>query len=596
MAPITLVRPDSAPAQVPGAPLRILVIDDQEDDALLLQIQLRDVIGEARFTRIEDEAHLVASLADATWDLIICDHHMPGFDSRRALEIVQQTAPGTPFVIYSGQFDPERALAAMRAGANDFVDKRDTARLVPVIERELRHARLRREKAHADSSVLQLANFDALTRLPNRASFSAALDAQFASGTTGERPALVVFDIDRFRRVNESYGLATGDALLRAVGEVLAEMIGRRTFLSRLSHDVFAVLLPGNATEHTAQAFAQRLARRFAEGFTVQGAEYHFTLSMGIAFYPHHGADAATLIRNAESARYGAKNHGGNQIKRYESAMNAQAERRLTLESALHHAVGRNELKLAWQPIMLTGSNRIVGAEALLRWQHPSLGLVMPDEFIAVAEETGQIASLGDYALKQACSEMRALHDRGLGRLRASVNVAAAQFREPGLTERVLDVLAETGLPPSALELEITESAAMESAGHTVRTLESLRAAGISVALDDFGMGFSSLGYLKRFPIDVLKVDRAFIAGLPGSREDAAIVSALSALAHGLNITLHAEGVETVAQRDWLLLRGCHRIQGYLIGRPGTPAALLAAATNRAPSEATRVSAKLAVI
>lgn len=596
MASISVPRPDSALAPISGAPLRILVVDDQEDDAILLQIQLRDVIGDARFSRVEDEASLVTALAEAQWDLVICDHHLPGFDSRRALEIVQQSAPGTPFVIYSGHFEPERALAAMRAGADDFVDKRDTARLVPVIERELRHARLRREKARADSSVLELANFDPLTRLPNRSSFSTSLEAQLAESANGEHPALVVFDIDRFRGVNESYGLATGDALLRAIGEVLAAMIGRRTFLSRLSHDVFAVFLPGNATERTAQAFARRLARRFAEGFRVQGGEYHFTLSMGIAFSPHHGVDAATLIRNAENARYGAKNRGGNQIKCYESAMNAQAERRLTLENALHHAVERRELKLAWQPIVQMGSNRVVGAEALLRWQHPALGLVMPDEFIAVAEETGQIVALGDYALKQACSEMRALRDRGLGSLRASVNVAAAQFREPGLTERVLQVLRETGLPASALELEITESSAMESAGHTVRTLESLRAAGIGVALDDFGMGFSSLGYLKRFPIDVLKVDRAFIAGLPGCREDAAIVSALSALAHGLNVTLHAEGVETEAQRDWLLQRGCHRIQGYLFGRPGTPAALLAAATGRKTEVATSVADEVAAL
>ncbi len=556
---------------------RILLVEDSEDDALLLQHELRATVGPASYERVDDEAGLRAALASGPWDLVICDHWMPGFDSELALGIVKAQAPGTPLVIFSGTLDPERAVAAMQAGAHDFIDKHDRARLVPVVLRELNGARVQRDKFAAQATVIELSHFDTLTRLPNRESFTERLQADLSAPRRGENPALFVFDIDRFHRVNESHGFEAGDAAIRAAGAALAAIAGERTAAARLGPNKFAIYLAANNGERTAMAFARNLARRFAEGFRLPGGtEVHFTLSAGISLATGGSSDAGALLRDAESAAHVAKANGGNAILVYDPAMNAMAARKLTLENALHVAVGRSELQLAYQPVVFLASGRVVGAEALLRWDHAVLGPIGPGEFVGLAEESGLIGVLGQWALDKALADARSIRERGHSDFRISVNVSAAQFRDTSLAESVHLALGRAGVPPEALELEITESLALDESDNTAEALASLRRAGVRIAIDDFGTGFASLAYLKRLPFDTLKIDRGFVSGLPDSREDCAIVSALAALATGLDCTLHAEGVETEAQRDWLLRAGCHRAQGYLLGRPASAASLIA--------------------
>lgn len=554
---------------------RILLVEDSEDDALLVQHELRAAVGPASYRRVDDEASLRDALK-SPWDLVICDHRMPGFDSTRALALVKEQAPHTPLVIYSGHLESDRAVAAMRAGAHDFVDKHDRARLAPVVQRELRGSKIRRDQLQAEASVIELAHFDPLTRLLNRDSFAARLDGTLSRSNRADAPALLVIDLDRFRRVNDSHGYAVGDCAIREAGDLLATMAGERTSAARLGPNKFALFLPRNPSERTALAFARRLAQRFEEGFRLPEGEIHFTVSVGLALAPGHGECAGELLRNAESACHQSKATGGNRIHVYDRAMNVAAARKLALENALRLAVEREELTLAYQPIVDLESGALVAAEALLRWDHPVLGPVGPGEFIGLAEESGLIAPMGQWALERALADTRSILERGHENFRMAVNFSAAQFRIENIADHVHMALARAAVPPGALEIEITESLALDRTSGTTGALASLRRAGVHLAIDDFGTGFASLSALQRFPFDILKIDKGFIAGLPGGREDCAIVGSLAALSRGLGTTLHAEGVETRAQHDWLVAAGCQRAQGHLYGRAASAGQLLA--------------------
>ncbi|APV51370.1 hypothetical protein BWI17_17745 [Betaproteobacteria bacterium GR16-43] len=565
----------------PSSP-RILIVDDSPDDALLAQIQLKRVAPDATFQRVDSEPGLRQALASGEWDLVICDHQMPQLDSSRALELLKEHGRGeTPFVIYSGHFDQQRALDAMERGAHDFIDKHDPSRLAPVVERELRHSVLKRARDTAESSVVRLSRFDPLTHLPNRGFFGERVSQALAEHPGRGMPALVYFDIDRFMRINESFGYPAGDALMRQVAQRLQDFSGRGAILGRAGRDEFAVFLPANADPFSARRYAELLAARFADGFPLHGQEIFLTLSIGVSLFPDHGGDEAALARNAESAMFSAKRLGGNRIQIYERALNHSASRKLKLENALRHAVEKNELFLQYQPVADAMSGRVESVEALVRWRHPEYGIIPPDQFIPLAEETGLITPIGDWVLDTALTQTRFWRDQGFEDLSIAVNFSAEQFRDPMLPAKVMAALDRAQMPPDSLEIEITESVAMEDASAAIARLRALKDLGIRLAIDDFGTGYSSLSYLKRFPIDVLKIDKSFVQSLPDDEEDAAIVTTLSVLGHSLQLTLHAEGVETVQQAHFLRKLGCHRIQGHWLARPLKPADVVALLTER---------------
>jgi len=380
--------------------------------------------------------------------------------------------------------------------------------------------------------------------------------------------AVLFLDLDHFKIVNDSLGHSTGDALLKVVAARLKGSVREGDTVARVGGDEFTVVLQELATREDAAVVAENVLKTIAQPVELNGQRLYVTTSIGITLFPDDGDDAETLLKNADNAMYRAKAEGRNTYQMSTQELNRSTHERMTLESGLHLAMERNEFELFYQPQIDVRTMRIVGMEALLRWRHPERGLVPPAGFITLAEERGFIVVIGDWVLRTACREARRFHDRGFHDFRVAVNISPRQFRDETLIATVESALAESKLDPKCLELEITESVAMENVDMTITLLARLRRIGVSIAIDDFGTGHSSLNYLKRFPMDALKVDKTFVEDLPDRFEDAAIVRSVIQLAQGLNLRVIAEGVETKEQLDFLQTNGCHEVQGYYFSFP----------------------------
>jgi len=447
-------------------------------------------------------------------------------------------------------------------------------------------------RRQAEERIRHLANYDELTGLYNRSMFSHRLGHALAQARRTDKPLAILFlDLDRFKNINDTLGHAAGDSVLREVAKRLGECLRESDTVGRLGGDEFVVLLEAMLQPMHSAAVAQKLLAAVARPFTFEGQEFHLTASIGISTYPADSKETESLLRNADIAMYRAKEQGKNNYQFYSAQMNVHTLERLALESSLRHALERNEFVLYYQPKIDIGSRRITGMEALLRWQHPSKGLVPPMQFIPLAEETGLIVAIGEWVLRTACTQNKSWRAQGLPPLRVAVNLSARQFSHENLLQDVEKVLNETGLDPAALELEITESMVMRSPERTTILLNKLKTTGISISIDDFGTGYSSLSYLKRFPIDSVKIDRSFIKELPQDGEDAAITQAIIAMAHGLGLKVIAEGVETGEQVGFLRAHGCDEVQGYYFSKPVPAQEFARWVLNAAGSEEGRVPA-----
>jgi len=429
-------------------------------------------------------------------------------------------------------------------------------------------ARLRRAMRRAEDDMVRMAHYDTLTGLPNRAFFETHTEQVLArAAAAGQRAALLFFDLDNFKVVNDSLGHPIGDQLLKAVAAQLGQVVRQSDNLSRLGGDEFTLLIEG-ADQHQASAIAEHVIQALHQPFPIDGHELSIGASIGIALYPDDGDSVDKLLRSADSALYAAKAAGKHTWRFFSAAMDEQAQHRLVLEAGLHRALDRGELRMVYQPIVDLGSGHLIGYEALMRWNSPELGEVLPAQFIPVAEETGLIHALGDFALRSACAQTRCWLDEGRTELVVSVNVSARQFYGRGLVESVRQALAAANLPPSHLDLEITETALMGAEQEVVDILNDLHALGVSLSLDDFGIGYASLSQLKRLPIHKLKIDRNFVMDIPQDSDDVAITTAIVGMAEALGLSVVAEGVETREQQAFLAALGCHRGQGYLFGKP----------------------------
>lgn len=434
------------------------------------------------------------------------------------------------------------------------------------------HTRLKAEIAErikVEGIMRDMAHYDALTSLPNRnLLYDRLRQALLQTNRNREQMAIMFLDLDRFKNINDTLGHAVGDGLLLHVGQRLSLLLRASDTLARLGGDEFVVVLPRLSHPMQAQTVAEKLVEALQEPFEVDGNMLRISTSIGICLCPDDGTDIAILLRNADTAMYQAKSSGRNTFRFYTESMNAETNRRYRIESALHAGVNDGELMLYYQPLVDMQSGQIFGAEALVRWQSRLLGMVQPNQFIGVAEETDLIVKLDSWVLRKACQQGAQWH-RELGRdWMVAVNVSARQFRRHDLVELVADVLAETGLPAHLLELEITESSLMHNVDDVIQRMDALVRLGVRLAIDDFGTGYSSLAYLKRFPVQKLKIDQSFVRGLVDDDSDAAIVKTVIALANVLGLDLLAEGVETPAQLATLQQLGCHRFQGYLFGKP----------------------------
>ena len=421
------------------------------------------------------------------------------------------------------------------------------------------------------------AESDPLTQLPNRTHLRARLDEAITRAERDDlRIALLFIDLDRFKNINDSLGHAIGDELLIQVARRLSATVRVSDTVSRLGGDEFVVLLEGLTQNEQAAQVAGALLQATSGQYNVAEHELAVTLSIGIALYPADGCDGETLLKNADTAMYHAKSAGRNNFQFFVSAMNTRVREHLELENRLRQALARGELSLHYQPQYDLQSGLLSGCEALMRWNSPALGQVAPDKFIPVAEDSGLILALGEWALNEACRQAMAWQAAGLPPLSIAVNVSAVQFRHADLAEVVEQALRRSGLPPHWLELELTESVLAESHSQVAHTLQRLKRLGVRLAMDDFGTGYSSLSYLKHFKLDTLKIDRSFIRGLPLIKDSAALVITIIGMARSLGMTCIAEGIETEAQHDFLRQHGCLGGQGYLFAPP-LPAAAMAA-------------------
>jgi diguanylate cyclase (GGDEF)-like protein/PAS domain S-box-containing protein len=421
----------------------------------------------------------------------------------------------------------------------------------------------------AEERVQYLAYYDALTGLPNRTLLQDRLTKALAEGRRQRyKIGLLFLDLDRFKDINDSLGHSIGDLFLQEVAERLKRFAREQDTAARLGGDEFLIMLTHIGDVSDAAVAAERLMDAMNAEFLIQGHSLNVSCSIGISIFPEHGADCVTLIKNADAAMYSAKADGRDMFRFFTEDMNAQSVERLTLESSLRSALAKEQLFLMYQPQMDIATGRITGLEALLRWQHPELGLVSPDRFIRIAENSGLIVPIGEWVLRTACSQARKWQDEGIPAVSVAVNVSAVQFRQEGFGEVIRKVLHETGLAPQYLELELTESLLLGNADVTLSVLKELKSMGVTLAIDDFGTGYSSFSYLKKFPVSKLKIDRSFVRDVAANPDDAAITAAIISMAKSLYLKVIAEGVEDEAQMSFLRAHQCDEIQGYYFSKP----------------------------
>jgi diguanylate cyclase (GGDEF)-like protein len=432
-----------------------------------------------------------------------------------------------------------------------------------------------------EEKIRRLAYFDTLTGMPNRQHFIERLDRELQRARREKRRlALLFLDLDGFKRINDTLGHSTGDYLLQAVADRLKQKLRAGDIVSRpalddatlhfarLGGDEFTIVLPDIEEVGVVRQIAQRVQSVLSLPFRIGADEITVTSSIGVALFPDDGEDAAALLKHADTAMYHAKDQGRNNWQMYDKALTDKAIARMSLENDIRRGLEREQFLLFYQPQVLAGDGRIVGMEALIRWQHPERGLVSPADFIPVAEESGLILPMGEWVIRTACRQVEAWRAGGLSTPRVAVNLSARQLRAPDFIARVAAIIAETGIQADLLELELTESILMDSELQRIEGLHQLRALGVHFSIDDFGTGYSSLAYVKRFPIGMLKIDQSFVRGLPHSANDVGITTAIIAMARSLDLEVIAEGVETCEQRAFLQKAECQKLQGYLFSPP----------------------------
>jgi diguanylate cyclase (GGDEF)-like protein len=500
---------------------------------------------------------------DPDVQVVICSAHTD-YDWT---EVVQRLGHSDRLLVLRKPAEPievlQCATALSRKWENDKLVKEHVLRLEEVITTRTRGLEA------ANQQLRHLATHDALTGLPNRVLLDDRLQQAIAHADRDMRSfALLVCDLDRFKLINDSLGHRAGDELLQEVARRLLTVVRTADTVARFGGDEFVLIGTSIGDGEDAAALASRVMDVLQAPVRIAAIDIHTSPSIGIAMYPEDGVSMQALLAHADAAMYSAKQHGRGNFRRYAPGMDAGTEERVQLESDLHNAVTQNQFELYYQPKVDTRTGEVRSAEALIRWVHPTRGIVSPVEFIPLAEECGLIGAIGGWVVREACRQTRAWQIQGVPTLRVSVNLSASQFRDSGLVDSIRSALDDADLQARYLEVELTESAVMSDPEKSIAILEQLSAMGVLVSVDDFGTGYSSMSYLRRFPIDKLKIDRVFIDEIVSRQEDASIVRAIVSLAHSLHLKVVAEGVETPAQLEFLKTAGCDEYQGYHFSRP----------------------------
>ena len=564
----------------------IMLVDDEPTIIETLQMFLEEV-GYQHFIATTESDLALGLLADNKPDVVLLDVNMPKVSGLEILGRMRsdEALKYIPVIILTSATDSETKLKALELGANDFLGK-------PVDQSELA-LRLRNTlaaKAHRD----RLMYYDGVTDLPNRWSFLGQVADEIIRANRESRPcAILQLGLDRFKQINDTLGPNAGDALLKSVADRLREclretdLLGRSLLmeeeghLSRFGGDEFTVFVPMLRRVENLTLVTRRILATLTEAFTIDNREVFITASIGIAVYPTDGDTADTLLKHAEVAMAHAKQRERGTYQYYSKELNARSLERLDMENQLRKALDQQQLFLQFQPKFEVKTGRVTGAEALLRWNHPELGIVPPDVFIPMAEEMDLITLFGEWALHEVCAQNKQWQSLGMEPVRVAVNVSGRQLRDAErLKQAIRNALESSGLEGTHLTLELTEGTIMENPQEISKTLQEIKKMGVHLSIDDFGTGYSSLAYLRRFPLDELKVDRSFLREIPHNEDDGEIVTAIIALAHSLELTVVAEGVETEEQLEFLKDRTCDEYQGYLSSKPLPASDFLALVTN----------------
>ena len=549
--------------------MRILHLEDCLADQELVAALLIEAEIACEIVTVQARMAFINMLQNGRWDLILASYALPGFDGFSALTIARLLCPNTPFIFVTGAMSEDFPIETLRRGATDYVLKGKMGCFVRAVRRALNESAEKARRKIAEEQLRVLAHYDALTGLANRTLLRDRLSQALASAARSkEKVALLSLDLDHFKTINDSLGHSVGDLLLKQVAARLKRAARAQDTVSRIGGDEFIIVLTAVKDVGELISAADRFARAVTAEFVVQGHSLFITCSIGISISPDHGTDGESLSRYADAALFRAKDNGRNNFQLFTQNMNARTMERLTLESSLRVALDRKQLLLEYQPQLDLATGKIVGAEALLRWRHPQLGLVSPAEFIPIAESSGMIVPIGEWVLRTACTQAQRWQEEGLAVPTISVNVSAVQFRQKQFLALVKNALNETGLAPEALELELTESLLLSSASFMLTVLRRLKDAGLKLPFHDFGSGYSCLSYLRHIPVHKLKIDPSFVQAVTTNSDNAAIVDAIIKMAKILNLRVLAEGVETEPQMSFLRAQQCDEIQGYYLSKP----------------------------
>lgn len=546
--------------------LKLLAIDFSEEDESFLYSELNNIHVYKNINNLPD---IRSALWESDWDIILFNHDKSFPDYSAALNLLKESGKDIPFIIYSDDSNEDTALSAIYYGAHDFVHKGSILRLAHAIEREIRNAEIRQARIKTEDKIYHLAFYDGLTNLPNCNLFSEKAATKLArlSGSDAVA-ALYLVNFDRLPYINNTYGSGVGERLIQQFSRRLITYSNENCLLTRIGDCKFAFFNANVINSESVQEFANQIIKLAISPITVDNLVFYLRINIGICVYPAGGENISKLLANAESALSNTRYLWKNNCSYYTKEIEEIAVKRSVLETSLGGAIERNELLLHYQPIVDLQSGALTGVEALVRWNHPEFGLLLPEKFIPLAQESGLIIDLGRWVLQQACRQARLWRHVSYRPLSISVNISAIEFDQAQLISSVSHVLAETGISPELLELEISESTLMGNAETSIEVLQALKAMDIKVAMDNFGTGYSSLRYLKHFSIDILKIDRSLTRDIIVDPDSSGIIAAIIAMAKNLDISVLAAGIETKEQFDFLHHLRCDRAQGFLFSRP----------------------------
>lgn len=571
--------------------IKVLLVEDNEGDVRLVKELLsHDCPGKFVIETVNRLQEAIETIKQKEFDVVLTDLSLPDSDGMETISHIQESNSNIPIVVLSGQDSESLATKIVQSGAQDYLVKGQGDG--HLISKALRYAI---ERKRIQEGLSYLAQYDSLTGLANRNLFRERLGrALIRADRNKSLVALMFIDLDRFKNINDTLGHDAGDKLLIEVSKRLEKCTRDGDTVARLGGDEFTVILEDINHVDDAANVARKILVALEPAIKLDEHEVFMTPSIGVTIYPVDDTSENNLLKNADTAMYRAKERGRNGFQFYTAGMNTRTIERLELEAGLRRALKNDEFVLYYQPKIAIDNRQIIGAEALIRWQHKKLGLIPPMEFIPIAEETGLIVPIGEWVIQTACKQVASWQEAGFSGLRMAVNISARQFRDSDIVKVVLDAVIQTNINPRDLEVEITESMLMEDTSVNIAALKELKDNGVHISIDDFGTGYSSLSYLKRFNIDALKIDKSFVRDITTDSDDAAIASAIIALGQSLRLIVVAEGVETEDQLVFLKTQGCHEAQGYLFSRPLTAANFIQLLQEEKASQSQKVVTQLA--